>query len=121
MKLSTKAAIYSGLVFPGAGYFVVKKNFHGSIAFLITFAGLAVVVIEAFHKAQIIAEKIVAGAIPVDIGFIREQILETPGAFSPAVVSAISIVIGLVWLVGIVDSYRIGAGMPEKTGHNPKY
>ncbi len=115
MKLATKAAIYSGLVFPGAGYFVVKKAIHGSISFLITFAGLAVVVIEAFHKAQVIAEKIVVGAIPVDIGLIRERILETPGAFSPEVVSSVTIMIGLVWLVGIVDSYRIGAGMQEKS------
>jgi len=108
MKLSTRAAIYSGLVFPGAGYFVVKKTIHGAVAFLITFAGLAVVMIEAFHKAQIIADKIVMGAIPIDIGVIREQILTTPGVFSTPVVSAISIVIGLVWLVGIVDSWRIG-------------
>jgi len=107
MKLSTKAAIYSALVFPGAGYFVVKKTVHGAVAFLITFVGLALVMVEAFHKAQIIADKMVAGAIPLDIGVIREQILTTPGVFSATVVSAISIVIGVVWLGGIIDSWRI--------------
>ena len=111
MKLSTKAAIYSGIVFPGAGYFIVKKSIHGAASFLITFAGLTVVMIEAFHKAQIIAEKIVSGVIPVDITLIREQILTIPGVFSPEVVSGISIMIGLVWLIGIVDSWRIGEGM----------
>ncbi|MCF6323149.1 MAG: hypothetical protein L3J89_02295 [Gammaproteobacteria bacterium] len=107
MKLSTKALIYSGLVFPGAGYFVVKKTVRGSTAFLITFVGLVVVMIEVFHKAQIIAEKIVMGAIPVDISVIREQILVTPGVSSTSVVSVVSVVIGLVWLVGVVDSWRL--------------
>ena len=111
MKLSTKAAIYSGIVFPGAGYFIVKKRVHGAASFLITFAGLTVVIIEAFHKAQIIAEKIVSGIIPADITLIREQILTTPGVFSAEMVSGISILIGFVWLVGIVDSWRIGEGM----------
>ncbi len=107
MKLSTRALIYSGLVFPGAGYFVVKKTVHGAVAFLITFVGLVVVMIEAFHKAQIIAEKIVMGAIPIDISVIREQILVIPGVFSTTVMSVVSVVIGLVWLVGVVDSWRI--------------
>ena len=107
MKLSTKAAIYSALVFPGAGYFVVKKTVHGTVAFLITFAGLALVMVEAFHKAQIIADKIVTGEVAIDLGVIREQILTTPGVFSTTVVSAISIVIGVVWVGGIIDSWRI--------------
>ncbi|MBL1259384.1 MAG: hypothetical protein COB33_002495 [Thiotrichaceae bacterium] len=107
MMLSTRALLYSGLVFPGAGYFVVKKAVHGAAAFLITFVGLVVVMIEAFHKAQIIAEKIVTGAIPVEMSVIREQILITPGIFSSTVVSAVSIVIGLVWLVGMVHSWQI--------------
>ncbi len=107
MKLSTRALLYSGLVFPGAGYFVVKKIVRGIIAFLMTFVGLVVVMVEAFHKAQIIAEKIVMGAIPIDISVIREQILVTPGVFSTTVVSVVSAMIGLVWLVGIVDSWRL--------------
>ena len=111
MKLSTKAAIYSGIVFPGAGYFVVKKNTHGVVSSLITIAGLVVVVIGAFHKAQIIADKIIAGVIPFDVALIREQIFITPGLFSPDAVSLISIVIGAIWLVGIVDSWRIGVSM----------
>ncbi len=114
MKLSTRAALYSALVFPGAGYFVVKKPVYGSIAFLITFAGLAVVVTEAFHKAQIIAEKIVTGAIPADIGEMREQMLAIPGVFSPEVVSGVTVIIGLVWLVGVVHGYQLGARIAEK-------
>ncbi len=111
MKLSTKAALYSGLVFPGAGYFIIKKITHGTVSCLMSLAGLTVVVIEVFHKAQAISEKIITGAMPVDIGLIREQILTIPGTFPPEIVSSISIMIGLIWLVGIVDSWRIAEGM----------
>jgi len=47
------------------------------------------------------------GAIPIDISVIREQILVTPGVFSTTLVSVVSAVIGLVWLVGVVDSWRL--------------
>lgn len=106
--------LYSALVFPGAGYFVVKKPVYGSIAFLITCAGLAVVVTEAFHKGQIIAQNIVTGAIPAGIGEIREQMLAIPGIFSPEVVSGVTVIIGLVWLVGILHGYQLGRRMAEK-------
>ena len=108
MKLSTKAAIYSTIVFPGAGYFVVKKYVHGVIALLFAFGSLAVVFIEAYHKAQIIAEKIVLGLLPINITVIREQLLIIPDVYGPNVVSAATGLIVLIWLIGILDSYRIG-------------
>lgn len=108
MKLSTKAALFSSIVFPGSGYFIIQKNIRGFIFFFITIAVLSVIMIEVFHKAQIIAEKIVQGLIPLDINIIREQILTMPAVFSPQLMSSLSIVIGVLWLVGIVDSYRIG-------------
>ena len=108
MKTATKAALFSAIVFPGAGYFVVKKNVRGVVASLITLAGLSIMMVEAYQKAQIIAEKIVAGIIPLDIQIIREQIMITPGNLSPDVVMYLSISVGVVWLFGIIDSYRIG-------------
>ncbi len=108
MKLPMKAALYSGLVFPGAGYFVVQKKLRGFVALLISIAGLSVIIMESIHKAQIIAEKIVSGAIPFDIKIVQQQIFETPGIFSPDLLSGVYTVIGLVWLIGIVDGYRIG-------------
>ena len=108
MKVATKAALFSAIVFPGAGYFIVKKNVQGSVALLVTLTGLAIMMVEAYQKAQIIAEKIVAGTIPLDILIIREQIILTPGNLTPEEVTYLSFAIGAVWLFGIVDCYRIG-------------
>ena len=70
MKLSTKAALYSSIVFPGSGYFIVKEKIRGYIACSISFACLVIYIIEAFHKAQIIAHKIVNGEIAYNISLV---------------------------------------------------
>ena len=114
MKTATKAALFSAIVFPGAGYFVVQKKVQGVIAFLITLAGLSIMMVEAYQKAKIIAEKIVAGVIPLDIQLIREQIILTPGNLSPETATYLSLSIGAVWLFGIVDCYRIGRAQHVK-------
>jgi len=114
MKTATKAALFSAIVFPGAGYFVVQRRVQGAIAFLITLTGLSIMMVEAYQKAQIIAEKIVAGIIPLDIQVIREQIVLTSGNLSPEIATYLSLSIGAVWLFDIIDSYRIGRAQHVK-------
>jgi len=108
VKSSIKAAIYSALVFPGAGYFFVGQKVKGIISLILTLTGLAVLVVESFHKAEIIAEKIVMGVMPLDVLYIREQLLQTPGVFSEDYLSGILIMVGCVWFFSIVDSFRLG-------------
>jgi len=107
MKLSVKVLIYSGLVFPGAGYFILKKKLRGAITFAITISCLLFILTEIFHRANIIAEKIIHGEISYDIAIIRDQILLTPGSLSEGTMNALSMVIGMVWLIGILDSYYL--------------
>jgi len=107
MKVSTKALIYSLIVFPGSGYFIAKNKIKGCIVLSISLVCLAIFMIEAFHKAQIIAEKIVLGEIPYDINVIREQIPQITGVFSYEFITATSICIGVVWIIATIDSYRV--------------
>ncbi len=115
MKLSIKAALFSAFIFPGAGYFIVQKLTQGIIFILIALSGLTIIIIDAVHKAQVIAEQIVSGVISINIELIREQILEAPGAFNPDILTGAYIVIGLVWLVSIVDCYRIGSNIEVRS------
>ncbi|UZE95480.1 hypothetical protein [Alkalimarinus alittae] len=108
MKIATKAALFSAVVFPGAGYFVVKRRGRGVVVLTISIVGLAMLMVEAYIKAQIIAEKIVRGVIPVDIQVIRDQLVLAKGVLSPETAMGISLTIGAVWIFSIVDGYRIG-------------
>lgn len=107
MKLSAKVLLYSGLVFPGAGYFVLEKMYRGGVALITTIGCLVFIMSDVFHRASIIAEKIVQGDIPYDISIVREQILRTPGELSDGTISMLSITIGMVWLISLVDGYYL--------------
>jgi hypothetical protein len=114
MKLSIKAVMFSAIVFPGAGYFVVDRKIKGIASLVITIGCLLVIMIDVYHRANIIAEKIIYGVIPNDIVAIREQILLTPGNMTPELISSLSMVVGLIWVVSIVDGYLIGRRIEVK-------
>ncbi len=108
MQSHIKAAVYSGLVFPGAGYFFLKKVKRAVIFVLLTLLSLIVVLYDAIYKAQIIAQKIVNGEIPFDLTIIRQQISATAGVLDASVVVALYSVMAVLWLVSVVDCYRLG-------------
>lgn len=107
MKILNKSVIYSAFIFPGAGYFFLKKQKQGIVFLLLTVGCLAVICYESYYKAKIIAEKIAAGLLPIDAVVIKQEILLTPGVFSPAVISVMTIAIGTLWVVGVLDCYRL--------------
>lgn len=108
MKRATKAALLSALVFPGAGYFIVNKAKQALSFILLTLAGLSAILYDSVYKAQIIAQKVAAGSISLDPNIIRDEILKTQGAINPEIITAITFGIGTLWIVAIIDGYRLG-------------
>ncbi|MFL0798434.1 MAG: hypothetical protein K6L73_13205 [Cellvibrionaceae bacterium] len=114
MKHSTKAALYSAFIFPGAGYFGVNSMIKGFSALIITMGCLSVFFYEAFNRAQTIAEKIVRGEIPSNYFALRSEIYSTPGVLSEQTISTLTYLLITIWIIGIVDSYRIGKKIDKK-------
>ncbi len=108
MKLSIKALIYSAIVFPGAGYFILNKSKQGLAFIIIALGCLALPMYEAFQKAQIISEKIVYGYIPMNIISIRQEIESLPGVVEGHLITSAYLIIIVLWLIGLIDCYRIG-------------
>ena len=119
MKLPIKAALYSALVFPGAGYFILQRNKQATAFLLMTLIGLAGLAYEPvsqmpslIKKTQLIAEKIAYGQLPMDLTviapMIRKDIISTLDSASPTLIGSISIVLGFLWIIGILDCYRLG-------------
>jgi len=117
MKRATKAALLSALVFPGAGYFAVNKTKQALTFILLTLTGLSAIIYDSIYKAQIIAQKVTSGSLSLDANIIREEILKTQGVISPAIITAITFGIGALWIVGVIDGYRIGKSQ-DKTRNN---
>lgn len=120
MKLSNKALMYSLFVFPGAGYFYVKRMKQGYMFALLTLALLSVFIFDAFSKAQKIVDDLVRHKTAaqvlnnLDILQIREQLLTMDGFLTASQSNVLIISMIVIWLVGVIDIYRIGKQLPKE-------
>jgi len=108
MTTAIKAALLSGLIFPGVGHMVLKQYIRGSVLMLSALVALSVIVAKAIKQALAIIEKINSGEIPPEAGAITELAsIPTSGA-EDSILNIAALVVSAVWIVGIVDSYRLG-------------
>ncbi len=107
MTRSIKAALLSGLVFPGIGHMYLKRHVHGMILFVGAASAIYFVVSVAVNTALEVAEKIQSGDVPLDMGTITDLVSQqSSGSEQSANIAMIALV--ACWVIGIVDSYRQG-------------
>jgi len=108
MKKTTAVVLLSTLAFPGAGHFFLKHLKRG-VLLLILFSTLLYHVINAaYQQAQFVYQQILAGNVALNsqaiAQFMAENLqdihqLQQAGYASYAIL--------LLWLIGILDSYRL--------------
>ena len=108
MKRSTKAVLFSGLIFPGLGHMVLKQYVRGSILMLAALIALAVIVKVATEQALAVIDSMASGEIPVDTGAMTELVSNSVSSADSSMVNYSLLVILVCWLIGMVDSYRLG-------------
>jgi hypothetical protein len=108
MKKSIKAALFSGLVFPGAGHFSLKRYQRGMIFFVPTLLSLLFLVHYSLSKAYAIADQITLGKIPLDTELITSLISAPPVGTELLKLQIATWIMIVCWIVSIVDSYRLG-------------
>ena len=120
MKRSTRAVLLSGLVFPGLGHIFLKQYLRGSILVLIALATASVIIRFAIQQAQVIVDGVVSGDISVDAGAMTELLSSASSGSDSTAVTVSTIIFGACWLIGIVDSYRVGIALDNsgKLGSN---
>jgi TM2 domain-containing membrane protein YozV len=108
MKKSTKAALLSGLVFPGVGQMYLKRFGRGLLFMVPVLFGVAIIVAMATIGAMESLKTIQAQGGIVDSNAITAaaqiHAKETAGYFR-----AILLFIVICWLAAIVDAYRLGS------------
>lgn len=113
MTKATKAALLSGLIFPGVGHFVLKQYLRGSLLMLPALIAMSAIMKIAYQQAQAIVDRVVSGEIALEAGAISELVANSSND-SDSLISNISMLVFLAcWLFGIVDSYRIGDRLEE--------
>jgi len=63
MKISSRAALLSGLIFPGIGHIVLKQYIRASVLVFSAMAAFSVVVTSAFQRALTIVDRINSGDV----------------------------------------------------------
>ncbi len=108
MTRSTKAALLSGLVFPGIGHMVLKKYLRGSALIISALIASSIIVTVVIQRALTIVDRINSGDIPVETGAIAEMVSNSTNGADSLIENISVIVLGACWLIGIIDSYRLG-------------
>jgi acid phosphatase family membrane protein YuiD len=108
MKNSMKGALLSGLVFPGLGQIALKRYWRGFALILMVMAGLYIMIVTAVQQAYIILDSIEAeGGMP-DSDTISQAAVQAAAASDSPMITAVSVLLLVCWIVGIIDAWRIG-------------
>jgi len=115
MNKPMKAALLSAFVFPGVGHFLLKKYIPGGFLAGTAFAGLYFLIAKTVETAPQIAEKIQSGEVQLDATTITELVSKQAMGTEAQLLNIAVAVLFVSWLIGIVDSYRVGRAQ-DKNG-----
>lgn len=107
MKKPLKAALFSALIFPGAGQLLLKKYTSAFLFGVVAVIGLYLLLSNLMARVQEIVDKIQSGEVSPDlvtiIELVNEQSLTSAQSLSPAF-----LLFMIAWLVSIIEAYRVG-------------
>jgi len=107
MNKPLKAALFSALIFPGAGQLLLKKFISASYFAVFAGVGLYLLFSNLMTRAQYIIEKVQRGEVAADLATITELVHQQ----SPIATESLSpalIILLVAWLVSVVEAYRVG-------------
>ena len=108
MSNALKAALLSGLVFPGIGQVVLKRYRRGVVLMLIVLACLSIVVAKAVQQAFSILKQIELAGGTINVDAILNVATQSSKNSDSLLFNSILLLIIVSWILGVVDAYRIG-------------
>jgi hypothetical protein len=108
MNRPIKAALLSAFIFPGVGHFFLKRYVPGTVLAGTALAGLYFLMAKMLETALQIAEKIQSGEVQPGATTITDLVSKQPTAAGIQILDIATAVLIIAWLIGIVDSYRVG-------------
>ncbi len=103
------------LVFPGVGHLYLKKFILGLLLSIGAATATYFIVSNAVQTALEVVEKIQGGSIPLEVGTITELVSQQSGAGEYSTNIAM-IALFTFWVIGILDSLRVGRMLEKVDG-----
>jgi hypothetical protein len=120
MNNALKGAMWSGLIWPGLGQVVLKRYKRGIAIVLAVGVILTVIVVKAARFALAILDKIDLQGGPIDAGTIYNAAVQASAGTGGLSFNLLSLLMVVLWVVGIVDAYRIGRQLDLKPHGAPQ-
>jgi hypothetical protein len=114
MQKSVQAALYSALIFPGAGLYWLKRYWQGALFILPALAISTYVLRETLNSAYLLGDKVSAGAVPLDIMTIAFEVQRMLEQLTASLDSALWLLI-ICWALSIGASYLAGRKLEQAT------
>jgi len=107
VKRKYKARVYSILVFPGAGHFVLRRWWRGCLFMVPALWGLVVVVNLIMERAMNVFDQLLSGKLEPDYAAIYQAIHEQSAGNTLVYNTAILLLLA-TWLLATVDVWILG-------------
>ncbi|MCB1843015.1 MAG: hypothetical protein KDI09_08660 [Halioglobus sp.] len=111
MKNSIKAALLSGLVFPGLGQLAIRQYLRAAVFALLAGWALWMTTSIAVDRAMLVVDRIYSGDVAPDAASVQQAITDAGADSGNNMASIAMTVLFVCWIVGIVDAYRQGAAL----------
>ncbi len=119
MNKALKAALLSGLAFPGAGYFILGRFARGVVAVVLSAGCLVVMIKSAMDQASVVVDKMLSGEVPLDPGSVERLLTTTPAVSDAALLNTAWYLLLACWMISVADGYRIGRIQDRKIASQP--
>jgi len=108
MRNALKAALLSGLVFPGLGQFVLKHHKRGIALMIVVLACLMAIVIKGVQQSLATLEKIASEGGIIDVKTVSNAASQASTTSSSLIFNLGLLLIIICWMIGVIDAYRSG-------------
>ncbi|QYF92874.1 hypothetical protein KY495_19500 [Massilia sp. PAMC28688] len=112
MQRSTKAALLSGLVFPGVGQLFLGRHARACVFLLPALAAAVYFSAGVLDPIFTIAREIRLGSMPFDPVAIELRLRENGQAVSP-LMNVAALVMLAAWIGATVDAWMVGKAKPD--------
>jgi TM2 domain-containing membrane protein YozV len=107
MKTAIKAALLSGVVFPGLGQIYLKRYKRGLVILILVLLGFVIIIRTVIVSALESLKEIQSGGGIADMETIS-NLARIDSAHSGINLNFILLLVSCCWLFSAVDAYRIG-------------
>ena len=108
MNKSIKAALISGLIFPGIGQISIGHKKRGWVIILVNSLFLYMIINEIIQQASSLVEKIQKSGVPLDYDSISNKTSELVSFTDNSSLNILLMLLIISWFASVIDAYYLG-------------